>query len=176
MGVRSLSLSLSLQRRRRRKVSLLLLLRRRRSRRAAAGVRRPETLLLLLIPGRAAAAAAAACCKPASTSDVRRRPSRVIHAHSWRTAHGRPPHPASGPRRPRRGVCLRRGASSRTGDGPGRDGLSEQELGIVVSDVGAVLEARVVLVADDRLCLSFFVFEREGREEKGLRKRRGIVD
>lgn len=137
---------------------MLLLLRRRQSRRATAGKRRPEALLLLLlIPRRS---------KPASstTSDVRRRPSRVVHAHAGRAAHGRPPPTKpSRPRRPRRRVGLRRGASARARDGPWGDRLREQELGVVVSDVGAVLEARVVLVADDRLRV---VFERERRRER----------
>ena len=149
---------------------LLLLRRRRRTRRATAGKRRPEALLLLLlIPRRSKTAA------PSTSSDVRRRPARVVHAHAGRAAHGRPP-PASkpsGPRRPRRRVGLRRGAPSGAGDGPRGDRLREQELGVVVSDVGAVLEARVVLVADDRLRVVFREREKEGT--KRGREREEVV-
>ena len=142
---------------------MLLLLLRRRRRRGATAKRRPEALLLI---ARRAATSSSKATSSRSTLRGRRTP-RVVHAHAGGTPHGRPPdEAASGPRRARRGVCRRRGAAARAWDRSGGDGLREQELGEVVADVGAVLESRVMLVADDRLR------ERKRERESGKRERK----
>ena len=133
-----------------------MLLRRRRTRGRRGGAkRRPEALLLLLlVPSSSWRSASKATTSSTSTSTLRRRrPTRVVDAHPGRATHGRPPvvEAPSRARGPRRRVGLRREPAAGARDWPRGDGLCEQELGVVVADVGAVLEARVVLVADDRL-------------------------